>query len=111
MDLTIVPVLNKIDLQSAVPDEVAQDIEDLLAIPAEDVLRISAKDSLNIEEVLEEIVTQVPPPQGDAGEKLQALIFDCHYDPYKGVVGLRACRERRHYRPGKPAGNFRQQAH
>ena len=72
LDLTIVPVLNKIDLPAAVPDEVAQDIEDLLAFPAADVLRISAKDSVNIEEVLEEIVEQVPPPQGDAGEKLQA---------------------------------------
>jgi len=86
LDLTIVPVLNKIDLPAAVPDEVAQDIEDLLAVPAEDILRISAKDSVNIEEVLQEIVKQVPPPQGNAGEKLQALIFDCHYDPYKGVV-------------------------
>ncbi|MCY3993060.1 MAG: translation elongation factor 4 [Caldilineaceae bacterium] len=86
LDLTIVPVLNKIDLPAAVPDEVARDIEDLLAVPASDILRISAKDSINIEEVLEEIVHQVPPPLGDAREKLQALIFDCHYDPYKGVV-------------------------
>ena len=86
LDLTIVPVLNKIDLPAAVPDEVAQDIEDLLAFPASDILRISAKDSVNIEEVLEEVVSQVPPPQGDAREKLQALIFDCHYDSYKGVV-------------------------
>ena len=86
LDLTIIPVLNKIDLPAALPDEVAQDIEDLLAVPATDILRISAKDDLNIEEVLEEIVMRVPPPQGDASEKLQALIFDCHYDPYKGVV-------------------------
>ena len=86
LDLTIVPVLNKIDLPAAVPDEVAGDIEDLLAVPAEDILRISAKDSVNIEEVLEEVVKQVPPPLGDASEKLQALIFDCHYDSYKGVV-------------------------
>ena len=86
LDLTIVPVLNKIDLPAAVPDEVARDIEDLLAVPASDILRISAKDSINIEEVLEEIVHQVPPPLGDAREKLQALIFDCLYDPYKGVV-------------------------
>ena len=86
LDLTIVPVLNKIDLPAAVPDEVARDIEDLLAVPASDILRISAKDSINIEEVLEEIVHQVPPPLGDAREKLQALIFDCHYDHYKGVV-------------------------
>ncbi len=86
LDLTIVPVLNKIDLPAAVPDEVARDIEDLLAVPASDILRISAKDSVNIEEVLEEVVRQVPPPQGDTSEKLQALIFDCHYDSYKGVV-------------------------
>ena len=86
LDLTIVPVLNKIDLPAAVPDEVARDIEDLLAVPASDILRISAKDGVNIEEVLEEVVRQVPPPQGDTSEKLQALIFDCHYDSYKGVV-------------------------
>ncbi len=86
LDLTIIPVLNKIDLPAAMPDEVAQDIEDLLAVPAEDVIQISAKDGLNIAEVLERIVLQVPPPQGDARGKLQALIFDCHYDPYKGVV-------------------------
>ena len=86
LDLTIVPVLNKIDLPSAMPDEIAQEIEDLLSVPASDVLRISAKDDLNIEEVLEQIVEQVPPPQGDARGKLQALVFDCHYDQYKGVV-------------------------
>ena len=86
LELTIIPVLNKIDLAAAMPDEVAQDIEDLLAVPAADILRISAKDDLNIENVLESIVEQVPPPQGNADAKLQALIFDCHYDPYKGVV-------------------------
>ena len=86
LDLTIIPVLNKIDLPAAMPDDVAQDIEDLLGVPAADVLRISAKDDLNIEEVLERIVRDVPPPQGDASAKLQALIFDCYYDPYRGVV-------------------------
>jgi len=86
LDLTIIPVLNKIDLAAAMPDEVAQDVEDLLAVPAADILRISAKDDLNIENVLESIVEQVPPPQGNSDAKLQALVFDCHYDPYKGVV-------------------------
>ena len=86
LDLTIIPVLNKIDLPAAMPDDVAQDIEDLLGVPAADVLRISAKDDLNIEEVLERIVRDVPPPQGDASAKLQALIFDCYYDSYRGVV-------------------------
>ncbi|MCY3904883.1 MAG: translation elongation factor 4 [Caldilineaceae bacterium] len=86
LDLTIIPVLNKIDLAAAMPDEVAQDIEDLLAVPAADILRISAKDDLNIENVLESIVEQVPPPQGNTDARLQALVFDCHYDPYKGVV-------------------------
>jgi GTP-binding protein LepA len=85
-DLEIIPVINKIDLPSAHPDEVAQEITNLLGTPADQILRISAKAGINIDKVLEEIVKQVPPPKGDSSEALRALIFDSHYDPYKGVV-------------------------
>ncbi len=85
-DLEIIPVVNKIDLASARPDEVAEDISNLLGTPAEDVIRISAKEGLNINAVLEAIVDQVPAPKGDDQAALQALIFDSHYDSYKGVV-------------------------
>ncbi len=85
-DLEIIPVINKIDLPSAHPDEVALDITNLLGTPAEQILRISAKDGTNVEDVLEAIVQQVPPPKGKDGQPLQALIFDSHYDSYKGVV-------------------------
>ena len=85
-DLTIIPVINKIDLPSARTDEVAQDIGNLLGLPADQVLRISAKDGTNVDKVLEAIVDQVPPPKGDPTEMLRALIFDSHYDSYKGVV-------------------------
>ncbi len=74
-DLTIIPVINKIDLISAQPDVVAQDISNLLGIPADEVIRISAKDGINIVEVLEAIVNRVPPPRGDADKPLRALIF------------------------------------
>ncbi|MEZ4637279.1 MAG: translation elongation factor 4 [Caldilineaceae bacterium] len=86
LDLTIIPVLNKIDLPAARPDEVAEEIESLLGVAAEDIPSISAKSGLNIERVLEQVVQQVPPPQGDIAAPLQALVFDCHYDPYKGVI-------------------------
>ncbi|MEN6528786.1 MAG: translation elongation factor 4, partial [Anaerolineaceae bacterium] len=85
-NLTILPVINKIDLASAQPDEVAEEIEALLGIPAESVLRVSAKEGINIDQVLDAIVTQIPPPTGDSEAPLQALIFDSHYDSYKGVV-------------------------
>lgn len=85
-DLEIVPVVNKIDLISARPDEVAGEISNLLGVPQDQILRISAKEGLNIEAVLKAIVQQIPPPKGDANNPLQALIFDSHYDPYKGVV-------------------------
>jgi len=85
-DLVIIPVINKIDLPSARPDEVAGDICALLGGKPEDVLRISAKDGLNVESVLEAIVRQVPAPKGNAEAPLSALIFDSHYDSYKGVV-------------------------
>ena len=85
-DLEIIPVINKIDLPSARPDEVAQDISSLLGTPPEEIIRISAKEGTNIEAVLEVIVNEVPPPKGDETAPLRALIFDSHYDSYKGVV-------------------------
>ncbi len=85
-DLEIVPVINKIDLPSARPDEVAEDISSLIGVPAESVIRISAKDGLNVEQVLEAIVQRVPPPKDADSVPLRALIFDSHYDSYKGVI-------------------------
>jgi len=85
-DLAIVPVVNKIDLARARPDEVAQEIEDLLGIPAEKVIQTSAKEGIGIEQVLEAVVERIPPPQGDPERPLRALIFDFHYDTYKGVI-------------------------
>jgi GTP-binding protein LepA len=85
-DLIVIPVINKIDLPSARPDEVAEDIGSLLGVKADDVLRISAKDGLNIEKVLDAIVERVPPPRDESGKPLRALIFDSHYDSYKGVI-------------------------
>lgn len=86
-NLVIIPVINKIDLASARPDEVAEDISALLGIAPEKIVRISAKEGLNVDQVLEEIVQQVPPPPGGDDKPLRALIFDSHYDSYKGVVG------------------------
>ncbi|MFZ5878134.1 MAG: translation elongation factor 4 [Chloroflexota bacterium] len=85
-DLTIIPVINKIDLPSARPDEVAEDISSLIGTPADEVIRISAKDGLNVDQVLEAIVQRVPPPRDADNIPLRALIFDSHYDSYKGVI-------------------------
>jgi GTP-binding protein LepA len=85
-NLEIVPVLNKIDLPGAHPDFVAQEVENVLGVPAEDVLRASAKQGIGIVEILEAIVERVPPPPGDIDVPLRALIFDSHYDVYKGVI-------------------------
>ena len=85
-DLEILPVINKIDLSSARPDEVAKEIEDVIGIPAEDAPRISAKNGLNIEEIPEYIVKNIPAPEGDADAPPRALIFDSYYDSYKGVI-------------------------
>ncbi len=85
-DLVIIPVINKIDLPSARTEEVARDIHNLLGVPAEEILLISAKEGLNVDQVLEAIVRLVPPPKGMDKDPLQALIFDSHYDSYKGVI-------------------------
>ena len=85
-NLEIVPIVNKIDLPSADPERVCQEVEDVIGIPALDAPRVSAKMGINIEEVLERIVTDIPAPQGDDDAPLQALIFDSYYDAYKGVI-------------------------
>ncbi len=85
-DLELVPVINKIDLPSARPDAIKQEIEDVIGIEAETAPQISAKNGINIEAVLEKIVETVPPPKGDENAPLKALIFDSYYDSYKGVI-------------------------
>jgi GTP-binding protein LepA len=85
-DLEIIPVVNKIDRMAARPDEIAAEIRDLLGTPDNQILRISAKEGRNIEAVLEAIIHRIPPPSGDRNAPLEALIFDSHYDAYKGVV-------------------------
>ncbi|MBQ9714951.1 MAG: translation elongation factor 4 [Clostridia bacterium] len=87
-NLEILPVINKIDLPSARPDEIKQEIEDVIGLPADNAPLISAKEGKNIEDVLIDIVKNVPPPQGDETKPLKALIFDCSYDNYKGVIIL-----------------------
>jgi len=87
-NLTILPVINKIDLPAAQPDFVKEQIETVLAIPAEDALLISAKSGIGVEDVLEAIVARVPPPKGSAENPLQALIFDSWFDIYRGAVVL-----------------------
>jgi GTP-binding protein LepA len=84
--LQIVPVINKIDLPASRADEVAEEIEALLSVPAGEVLRVSAKDGTNTGAVLEAVVAHVPPPSGPEVAPLRALVFDSHYDSYKGVV-------------------------
>mgnify|MGYP000434784641 FL=1 len=85
-DLEILPVINKIDLPNARPEEVKHEIEDIIGIPAMDAPCISAKSGLNVEEVLERIVTDLPAPKGDENAKTKCLIFDSYYDNYKGAV-------------------------
>jgi len=87
-DLEMVPVLNKIDLPAAEPERIRQQIEDVIGIDASEAVMISAKTGLGIPEVLEALVTRLPPPQGDADSELQALLVDSWYDPYLGVVAL-----------------------
>lgn len=85
-NLEILPVINKVDLPNARPDEVKKEIEDIIGIPAMDAPCISAKTGLNVEEVLERIVKDIPAPKGDINAELQALIFDSYYDNYKGAL-------------------------
>jgi GTP-binding protein LepA len=85
-DLEIVPVVNKIDLATARPDEVALELVELLGVEPDEVLHVSAKDGVGVEKVLEAAVTRLPPPRGRPDAPLRALIFDSHYDSYKGVV-------------------------
>ena len=85
-DLDVLPVINKIDLPSAEPDRVVNEIEDVIGLEAHDAPRISAKTGLNIDDVLEKIVKLLPPPKGDADAPLKALIFDSLYDSYRGVI-------------------------
>jgi GTP-binding protein LepA len=85
-DLEIIPIINKIDLPSARPEEVKKEIEDIIGIDCEEAPLISAKEGLNIDDVLEEIVEKIPAPKGDVEAPLKALIFDSYYDSYKGVI-------------------------
>ena len=84
--LTLIPVLNKIDLPSADPDTIIEELENVLAIPREEVILASAKDGTGVPDILEAIVDRIPAPTGDPTRPLRALIFDSHYDAYKGVV-------------------------
>ncbi|SMG12153.1 translation elongation factor 4 [Paenibacillus aquistagni] len=85
-DLEIIPVINKIDLPSAEPERVKQEIEDVIGLDTSDAVHASAKAGIGIKEILEQVVQKVPAPTGDPEEPLKALIFDSHYDPYKGVI-------------------------
>ncbi len=85
-NLTIIPVVNKIDLPAAEPERVAQEIEDLMGIPREDIILASAKEGIGIDELLEAIIQRIPAPRGQRHQPLRALIFDSHYDQYKGVI-------------------------
>ncbi len=88
MDLEVIPVLNKIDLPQADPLRVAEEIEDIVGIEALEAVRCSAKTGIGIDEVLEVIVRDIPPPEGEPNAPLQALIIDSWFDPYQGVVSL-----------------------
>jgi GTP-binding protein LepA len=87
-DLEVIPVLNKIDLPSADPDRVAQEIEDIIGLEAMDAVRVSAKTGVGVEDLLEQLVVRVPPPRGDRDAPLQALIIDSWFDSYVGVISL-----------------------
>ncbi len=100
-DLDVMPVINKIDLPSADPDRVAEEIEDVIGIEAQDAPRIPAKTGENVHDVLEAIVTHIPAPTGDANAPLKALIFDSIYDSYKGVIVFCRIKEGS-VRPGMP---------
>ena len=85
-DLDVMPVINKVDLPSAEPERVIEEIEDVIGIEAQDAPLISAKTGLNVEQVLEQVIEKIPAPTGDPEAPLKALIFDSVYDSYKGVI-------------------------
>src|SRR5690606_14897577 len=85
-DLEIIPVINKIDLPGADVEKVKTELEEIIGLPGEEAILTSAKEGIGIKEVLEAVVKRIPPPQGDASSPLQALIFDSHYDAYRGVI-------------------------
>jgi len=85
-NLELIPIINKIDLPAARPDDIAKELEDLLGIPGADMLRISAKSGIGVREVLEAVVKRVPHPRGQVTAPLRGLVFDSHYDSYKGVI-------------------------
>ena len=87
-DLEILPVINKIDLPSARPEEAKQEIEDVIGLDATDVPLVSAKEGINIEKVIEQVIEKLPHPMGDEDKPLKALIFDSVYDSYKGAISL-----------------------
>jgi len=86
LDLELLPVINKIDLPAAQPEEIAKEVEELLGLPAEEMTLISAKNNIGIEDVMERVIKGVPAPTGDPNAPMRALVFDSHYDAYKGVV-------------------------
>lgn len=92
-DLEILPVINKIDMNNAQPEETKKEIEDIIGLDCSDVPEISARTGLNVDQVLEQIVTKIPSPKGDPKNPLQALVFDSFYDPYRGVIALVRIRE------------------
>ena len=85
-DLNIIPIINKIDLPSAEPERVKQEVEDVIGLPQEECILASAKEGIGTQEILEAIVQRVPPPKGNLQQPLRALVFDSHYDSYKGVI-------------------------
>ncbi|MRG86651.1 translation elongation factor 4 [Salinibacillus xinjiangensis] len=92
-DLEIIPVINKIDLPSADPDRVKQEIEDVIGIDADNAILASAKSGIGIDDILERIVEEIPPPAGEPEDPLKALIFDSLYDPYRGVIAYTCIKE------------------
>src|SRR5437868_1351993 len=85
-DLSLIPIINKIDLPNADPQKVMQEVEEVIGLPKEDCILASAKEGIGTQEILEAIIKHVPPPNGQIDQPLRALVFDSHYDAYKGVI-------------------------
>src|SRR5438093_13787620 len=85
-DLSIIPVINKIDLPSADPEKVMQEVEEVIGLPREECILASAKEGIGTQEILEAVIQRIPPPRGSPHQPLRALVFDSHYDSYKGVI-------------------------